>query len=180
MDGKFTEIKYFKTPHGLKIRLDPLYFLNQLVPESKYITDEVLPDEVKEKAIETIESAGSITETIFQTPATLVQLLTIYAIIVHMSIPAYIAGSIAFHIFGLIWRCTRRDFLLNTLLFYIGTAFGAGWGLIYVILIALAIYCHSIYLIIPFIGVAVLRSLISLVANGITLSVTKKKVRVPL
>lgn len=159
----------FKTPSGLKIRLNHRYFFYQLTKTDKYCTeDEIVNNNTMYNATLNIES-------IFIIPTMLVQVFAILAVIFHISVPVFCISSVALYFFGCIWRCSKQDFLLNTILLFFATLYKKLWWLYYVALIILTLALDSTYLIIPYIAIRVLCSVVALLQNSLISNITYKK-----
>lgn len=163
----------FKTPSGLKIRLNHKYFFCQLTKPDRYYTDEEIINN------DTMYNATVNIETMFLIPTMLVQAFALLAVIFHTSIPVFCASTIALYVFGCIWRCSRQDFLLSTILMFFATVYKILRWLWYVALIVLALTFDRTYLTVPYIATRIVCFVIELVQNSLISNITYKKYGVP-
>lgn len=159
----------FKTPSGLKIRLNYRYFFYQLVKPDRYYTDEEIIND------DTMYNATANIESIFLIPTMLVQVFTLFAIIFNLSLPVFCISSVALFLFGCIWRCSKQDFLLSTMLLFLATLYKILWVVWYIALIVLAFTLKSTYLIIPYIATRFICFVLELLQNSLISNITLKK-----
>ena len=163
----------FKTPSGLKIRLNHRYFFCQLIKPDRYYTDEeIVNNDTMYNAIANIES-------VFLIPTMLIQVFALFAIIFKLSIPVFCVSSVALFLFGCIWRCSKQDFLLSTILLFFATLYKMLWGAWYITLIVLVFTLNCTYLIIPYIAIRFICFIAEILQNCLISSITHKKYGVP-
>lgn len=166
-------MKYFKTPGGLKIRLNHRYFFYQLTNADRYYTDEEIVDN------DTMYNAAANIETMFLIPTMLIQIFTVFALAFHINTPVFCAVSAALYVLGCIWRCAKQDFLLSTTLMFLATVYKALWWLVYIALIVLVFTLNGAYIVVPYICMRALLFVLSMVGNHITVTYTMKKYGMP-
>ena len=121
----------FKTPSGLKIRLNHKYFFCQLVNPDRYYTDEEIVYN------DTMYNATVNIESMFLIPKMLIQIFALLAIVFNLSIPVFCISSVALFLFGCIWRCSKQDFLLSTILLFFASLYNMLWYVLHIALIVL-------------------------------------------
>lgn len=163
----------FKTPGGLKIRLNHRYFFCQLVKPDRFYTD----DEIVNN--DTMYNATANIESMFLIPTMLIQTLALFAVILHIDIPVFCVLSVALYVFGCIWRCSKQDFLLSTILLFFANVYKMLWWLFYIVLTVLVFTLNSKYLIFPYIITRVVCYVVALLQNFLILNITHKKYGVP-
>lgn len=168
-----TNKRIFKTPSGLKIRLNHRYFFYQLIKPDRHYTDEEIVNN------DTMYNATANIESTFLIPTMLVQVFVLFAIIFNLSIPVFCVSSVALFLFGCIWRCSKQDFLLSTILLFFATLYKILWVAWYIALIVLAFILKSTYLIIPYIAVRCICFVFELLQNVLITNITRKKYGVP-
>lgn len=163
----------FKTPSGLKIRLNHRYFFYQLTKADRYYTDaEIVNNDTMYNATKDIESMYLI-------PTMLIQVFALFAVIFHINTPVFCASSAALFVFGCIWRCSKQDFLLNTILLYFAAAYNLLRWLCYIALIILTFILDSTYLIVPYIATRIICGAFALLLNHLIVTFTYKKYGIP-
>ena len=163
----------FKTPSGLKIRLNHRYFFCQLTKPDRYYTDEEIVNN------DTMYNATANIESMFLIPTMLVQVFALFAIIFNLSIPVFCISSVALFLFGCIWRCSKQDFLLSTILLFFATLYKMLWGAWYIALVILVFTLNCTYLIVPYIAIRFICFVVSLLQNSLISNITHKKYGVP-
>lgn len=163
----------FKTPSGLKIRLNHRYFFCQLIKPDRYYTDEEIIDN------DTMYNAVANIETMYLIPTMLIQLFSLMAFAFHIETQAFCVGMVLLYAFGCVWRCSKQDFILSTILMFFTTLYKMAWWLIYVALILLAVLLNDTSLIIPYFVTRVALFVLSLVGNHVLLNITMKKYGMP-
>lgn len=159
----------FKTPAGLKVRLNHRYFFYQLTNADKPCTDEeMVYNDTMYGAVKNIESR-------FVVPAALLQTFCLFAVIFHMNTFVFCSVSILLYIFGCIWRCLKQDFLLSTLFSFLSLLYIKLWWLCYLAMLILSFVLKSTYLIIPYIAVRIVLCIFVFLQNNLILSESKKK-----
>ena len=159
----------FKTPGGLKIRLNHRYFFYQLVKPDRYYTEEEIVSN------DTMYNATSNIESMFIIPTMLIQTFSIFAIIFHMSIPVFCISSFALFLFGCIWRCSKQDLVLSTVLMFLATMYRMFSWLFYIALIVLTFVFGCTYLILPYVIMRIVFFVFEMIENHLVLTITKKK-----
>lgn len=163
----------FKTPSGLKIRLNHRYFFYQLTKLDRYYTDEEIVNN------DTMYNATANIETMFLIPKMLVQVFALFAIISKLSIPVFCVSSVVLFLFGCIWRCSKQDFLLSTILLFFATLYKMLWGAWYIALIILVFTLNCTYLIVPYIAIRFICFVVELLQNSLISNITHKKYGIP-
>lgn len=163
----------FKTPSGLKIRLNHRYFFCQLTKPDRFYTDEEIVNS------DTMYNATANIESMFLIPKMLVQVFTLLALVFHINIPVFCVISVSLFLFGCVWRCSKQDFLLSTILLFFATLYKMIWGVVYIALIVLVFTLDDTYLIIPYIAIRFICFVIELLQNGLISNITQKKYGVP-
>ena len=163
----------FKTPSGLKIRLNHRYFFCQLIKPDRYYTEEEIVNN------DTMYNATVNIETMFLIPTTLVQIFALLTAIFHISIPIFCISSVMLFLFGCIWRCSKQDFLLSTILLFFSTTYNMVRWLFYIALIILIFALDCTYLILPYILIRFVCFAIEILQNHLISSITYKKYGVP-
>ena len=159
----------FKTPCGLKIRLNHRYFFYQIIAPDKYCTDdEIVNNDIMYKATKDIEN-------IYLIPTMLVQIFALLSAVFRMDVLVFCLCMTALYIFGCIWRCSKQDILLNTILTFFSNIYKTIWWLFYIALIVLAILFNSMYLAIPYLAIRLLLCLFSYIGNHIIETKTLKQ-----
>ena len=159
----------FRTPSGLKIRLNHRYFFCQLTKPDRYYTDEEIINN------DTMYNATANIESMFLIPTMLIQVFALFTIIFNLSIPVFCISSVALFLFGCIWRCSKQDFLLSTILLFFATLYKMLWGALYVALIVLVFVLNCTYLIVPYIATRFICFVIELLQNSLISNITRKK-----
>lgn len=163
----------FKTPSGLKIRLNYRYFFCQLTNVNRYYTDEeIINDDTMYNAIANIE-------TMYLIPTMLIQLFSLIAFAIRIETQAFCLGMVLLYTFGCVWRCSKQDLILSTILMFFTTLYQMAWWLIYVALIILVVLLNSTSLIIPYLVMRFAVFVLSLVENHILVNITMKKYGMP-
>ena len=163
----------FKTPSGLKIRLNHRYFFYQLTKPDRYYTDEEIVNN------DTMYNATANIDVMFLMPTMLIQMFALFAVIFHISIPVFCVTSAALYVFGCVWRCSKQDFLISTVLLFFSTLYKMLWWLIYAVLIVLIFVLNGTYLIVPYLGMRTLLFIFSLAENHVITNITMKKYGIP-
>lgn len=163
----------FKTPSGLKIRLNHRYFFYQLTKSDRYYTDEEIINN------DTMYNATVNIETMYLIPTMLIQALALFAIIFRISTPVFCISSVVLFLFGCIWRCSQQDYLLNITLMFLATVYKMLWWLWYVALIILPFTLDCTYLIIPYIITRLICFMIEFVQNKLISNIMYKKYGIP-
>lgn len=163
----------FKTPGGLKIRLNHRYFFYQLVKTDKYATDEEIV------ANDVMYNATANIETMYLIPTMLIQAFSLICFVCHIDALSFCVGTALLYAFGCIWRCSKQDLLLSTALMLLTTVYQATWWLIYISLIVLAFLLDSTNLITPYLVMRLTLFILSGVGNHIVLNITVKKYGMP-
>lgn len=159
----------FKTPQGLKIRLNHHYFFCQLVKPERYYTDEEITNN------DTMYNATASIETVYLIPNMLIQFFSLFVIIFHFDVFTYCSIGIALYVFGCIWRCSKQDFLISTTLYFIATIYKALYWLCYIALVVLVFVLDCTYLIVPYIIIRLVLFVYGIFQNAVISSITKKK-----
>lgn len=163
----------FKTPSGLKIRLNHRYFFYQMTKIDKRCTeDEIVNNSLMYNATKRIDSSYII-------PITLVQMFTIFAIIFHICIPTFCFVSVGLYVLGCIWRCLIQDILLSNILIFFSSIYKMLWWLFYLALAICFFVFDGVYLIIPYIVTRIVCCVFALLQNNLVSSVTHKKYGLP-
>lgn len=160
----------FKTPTGLKIRLNHRYFFCQLTKPDRCYTDEEIVNN------DTMYNATANIESMFLIPTMLVQVFALVAIVFKLSIPVFCISSVALFLFGCIWRCSKQDFLLSTILLFFATLYKTLWCVWYIALIILIFTLKCTYLIVPYIAIRFICFAVALLQNGLISNITHKKI----
>lgn len=163
----------FKTPNGLKVRLNHRYFFYQLVKADKHYTDEEIIND------DTMYNAVANIETMYLIPTMLIQLFSLIAFAFHIETQVFCIGMALLYAFGCVWRCSKQDFILSTILMFFTTLYQMAWWLIYVALILLAVLLNGTSLIIPYFVTRVALFVLSLAGNHVLLNITMKKYGMP-
>lgn len=163
----------FKTPSGLKIRLNYRYFFCQLTKPDRYYTDEEIVNN------DTMYNATANIESMFLIPTMLIQVFAIFAMIFNLSVPVFCISSAALFLFGCIWRCSKQDFLLSTILLFFATLYKMLWGAWYIALIVLVFTLNCTHLIIPYIAIRFVCFIAEILQNSLISNITHKKYGVP-
>lgn len=169
----FDKRRNFKTPGGLKIRLNHQYFFWQLVKPERYYTD----DEIVNN--DAMYDATSSIETMYLIPKMLIQFFSIFAVIFHIDAVTFCCVSSLLYIFGCIWRCSKQDFLISVTLHFLATLYKILWLLCGIVLIILTFVLNRTYLIVPYIVIRIILFVYEMLQNHIVLFLTKKKYGVP-
>lgn len=163
----------FKTPSGLKIRLNCRYFFCQLIKPDRYYTEEeIINNNTMYDAVTNIESMHLI-------PIMLIQMLALFTVIFHIRIPVFYTSAMALFIFGCIWRCSKQDFLLSTILLFFATLYKMLWWIWYAALIVLSFALNRTYIIVPYIVTRLICFAVELVQDHLISNITYKKYGVP-
>lgn len=163
----------FKTPSGLKIRLNHRYFFYQLTKTDRYCTEEeIVNNDVMYNATVNIEN-------MFIIPTMLVQIFTLFAVIFHLSLPVFCIVSLSLYLFGCIWRCIPQDFLLSTILMFFSSVYKMLNWLLYIALIVLVFALDRTYLILPYIAIRAACFVLEILLNKFISNMTYKKYGVP-
>lgn len=163
----------FKTPNGLKVRLDYLYFFLRLEENAEQCSrEDLLNNDKLISAMETIDSTFAI-------PTMLVQLFSLIAIFVQPNITVFCLYSAFLYIFGYFWRFSRQFFPLSNIIFFFADFYKRTCFDWYLILAVTVFVVKSIYLIVPYVFIRLFSFLFSLVANTIILRHTKNKYGIP-
>lgn len=163
----------FKTPSGLKIRLNHKYFFYQLTKSDRYYTDEEIV------ANDIMYNATTNIETMYLIPTMLIQVFSLIALVFHIETPEFCIGMALLYAFGCVWRCSKQDLLLSTTLMFLSTLYKMIWWLIYTALVVLAFLLSSTHLIIPYIVMRFALFTLSIVGNHILVNTTMKKYGIP-
>lgn len=163
----------FRTPSGLKIRLDCRYFYLQLTNDfSKFDEKEMLENYTFYNIIGNIES-------MFLIPITLIQIFSLISVFLKFDIATFLIGMTALYVFGWIYKCTQPFVLLNIVLNIATTTYKKLWWAVYIVLIAFTFINNTLYLIVPYICLRLAFFIIGLLFNRIVLTVTHNKFGVP-
>lgn len=163
----------FKTPSGLKIRLNHRYFFCQLTKPDRYYTeDEIVNNDTMYNAVANIE-------TMYLIPTMLIQVFSLVALIFHITTPVFCVITALLYAFGCVWRCLKQDFLLSTVLMFFTTLYKMLWWLFYISLVVLVFILSDIHLVIPYILIRITLFIFSMLANHIVLTHTTKKYGMP-
>lgn len=163
----------FKTPCGLKVRLNHRYFFYQLTKTNKFCTnDEIVDNDTMFNAVKNIESTYIL-------PTALIQAFSIVAIMFHISIIGFWISSAVLYLFGCIWRCFRQGFLLDAILLFIAATYKKLWWLFYIALIVLTFVFDSTYLVFPYVIIRITCCLAGVLQNHLILNITHKKYEIP-
>lgn len=163
----------FKTPGGLKIRLNYKYFFYQLTKTDRYYNDTEIINS------DTMYNAAANIETMYLIPTMLIQVFSLIALIFHISVSSFCVGMALLYVFGCVWRCLEQDLLLSTALMFLSTVYRMTWWLIYIVLIVLALLLNGTSLIISYLVIRIALFLFSLVENHILVRLTMKKYDMP-
>ena len=118
-------------------------------------------------------------DVMFLMPTMLIQMFALFAVIFHISIPVFCITSAALYVFGCVWRCSKQDFLISTVLLFFSTLYKMLWWLIYAVLIVLIFVLNGTYLIVPYLGMRTLLFIFSLAENHVITNITMKKYGIP-
>lgn len=163
----------FKTPSGLKIRLNHRYFFYQLTKADRYYTNEEIVND------DTMYNAVASIETMFLIPTMLIQLFSLIAVAFHIETQVFCIGMVLLYAFGCVWRYSKQDFILSTILMFFTTLYKMAWWIVYIALIALVFMSSSTYLIIPYTVMRITLFIVSAIENHFILTHTMKKYGMP-
>lgn len=163
----------FKTPSGLKVRLNHRYFYYQLTKDNQYRTnDEIVANDI-------MYNATANVETMYLIPTMLIQLFSLINLVFQIPTSVFCVGMALLYIFGCIWRCSKQDIILSTVLMFLATVYKNIWWLIYVVLVILTFLLKKTNLIAPYFAMRFALFVFSLVVNHIILNITMKKYGIP-
>lgn len=163
----------FKTPSGLKIRLNHRYFFCQLIKPDRYYTDEEIIDN------DTMYNAVANIETMYLIPTMLIQLFSLMAFAFHIETQAFCVGMVLLYAFGCVWRCSKQDFILSTILMFFTTLYQMAWWIVYIALIAFIFLSGNTYFIVPYIVMRITLFIVSIIENHVILTHTMRKYGMP-
>lgn len=163
----------FKTPSGLKIRLNHRYFFYQLTKTDKFCTDEEIVNN------DTMYYATLCIENIFLTPVMLLQAFSLIAACLRVETPLFCGASVMLYIFGCLWRCSKQQNILASIFHYFSALYNSFRWVWYIALIILVFLFDTTYLIIPYFLLRITLYVYSLLQNHVILSITKKQHGVP-
>ncbi len=163
----------FKTPSGLKIRLNHRYFFYQLTKTDKCCTDEEI---VKN---DTMYYATLCIENIFLTPVMLLQVFSLIAAGLRVQTPLFCITSVILYVFGCLWRCSSQQNIPASIFHFFSTLCNSFRWVWYIALIILVFLFDTTYLIIPYFLLRITLYVYSLLQNYVILSITKKQYGVP-
>lgn len=163
----------FKTPGGLKIRLNHRYFFYQLTKADRYYTNEEIDTN------DIMYNAAANIETMYLIPTMLVQAFSLIALVFHVEALSFCIGMALLYAFGCVWRCSKQDLLLSTILMFLTTIYQMTSWLIYIALIVLVFLSDGTNLIIPYLAMRSTLFVLSLIENHIIVSTTMKKYGIP-
>ena len=139
----------FKTPHGLKIRLNPKYFYRLFTGETNNITEEKMVSHDK------MYAAVASIEVMFQLTSALIFYYTVVACFYKAPLTTYSTISSLLFIFGNVLRYIKPPLLLSTILYFVVEIYNRIWFLPYLILAVVFIATKSLELFLCFIVIKI-------------------------
>lgn len=162
--------KNFKTEKGLKVRLDPLFFMQKFHDDKEYYTQKEMVDDDK------MYTAVGATEIFYQMPAIFTFVLSVVCCFI--KIPVYQYGILyaLFYTFGYVYFLHPRPKFLRVFFFDIGQIYNLIWFLPYVVFVVIALITKNAFMILPYFGFNLLFYIINnCIFNSLVRSFTKKK-----
>lgn len=165
----------FKTPAGLKVRLNHRYFFYQLPGKDinkNYTNDEIVDDEAMSCIVSRIEL-------VYLIPTALLQVFTIIALLMHMKASIFCIIASILYLVGMIFRYFKTCYMVTDIMCILANFYRVTWWIFFAIILVLAFVFDSKYLIIPYIAIRIALAIFVFLQNYVILNITQKKFGIP-
>lgn len=165
----------FKTPAGLKVRLNHRYFFYQLPGKDinkNYTNDEIVDDEAMSCIVSRIEL-------VYLIPVALLQIFTIIALLMHVKVGTFCIIASMLYLIGMMFRCFKNCYVLTDVMCVLTNFYRVTWWIFFVAILALAFVFDGKYLIVPYIAIRAVLAIFVFLQNYVILNITQKKFGVP-